>query len=418
MTSGANWVLEDANGALVVRGQRLRTRNDAGELAWNLVALDKDRVLLCGKDAQQGMAGFDDGLAKCSVSVFTDFLLGCNRRGLTGVVSVDTGRGVKKIFFTDGNISFAASNLIDDRLGEVIYRAGMITLDQMADSAVKVTRATKFGKVLLNSRVFSTVDLWEALKLQVMEIVRSVFLVNHVYFQVQTGANLAPTSVVFDIATDVLIDECASFGSMFRAFVQRLGAGSTVSVEDKHDFWREPDAGTFVGDMVGLVRQAGTLKDIVEQSKLNDINTYATLFMLANRRVFLVDEVKDAPQPLPPQHCLSSLKALLDAYAMLLKSSRAAFATEKLAFPVPDLMRFAADLNPKGFITLCVGMSGEITRESVMNLYAQTAHNPAATPRVVRKLRGLIQFLLQVTMDLLPGAQGGEVRKQFLELMT
>src|SRR5690606_3773150 len=117
---------------------------------------------------------------------------------------------------------FARSNIIDDRLGEVIYRWDAISLDQLAESAVKVTRVRKFGQVLLTSGIFSTVDLWNALKMQVRDIVRSIFLVPRVYVEIEGASRPAPSEVVFPEGTSTLIHESYSFGCMLREFIERL----------------------------------------------------------------------------------------------------------------------------------------------------------------------------------------------------
>src|SRR5690606_26109535 len=98
----------------------------------------------------------------------------------------------------NGDIVFAASNVIDDRLGEVIYRQAKITLDELTTSAALVSKKQKFGQVLLNNRVFTNRHLWDALKCQVAEIIRSVFMVSDVYVELKEGKGLAPTEVIFE----------------------------------------------------------------------------------------------------------------------------------------------------------------------------------------------------------------------------
>ena len=91
------------------------------------------------------------------------------------MVSVRTHQADKTIYIHQGQIVFATSSLIDDRLGEVIYRRGLITLDQMTEASVKVTRKLKFGRVMIESNIFNCIDLWDGLKLQVLCIVQVYF---------------------------------------------------------------------------------------------------------------------------------------------------------------------------------------------------------------------------------------------------
>ncbi|MFM9785948.1 hypothetical protein, partial [Streptomyces scabiei] len=72
------------------------------------------------------------------MAVFKDFFLGLSASGFSGLLSVDTGYGIKRIFLEHGAVVFAGSNIIDDRLGEVMFREAKITLDALTDSATQV----------------------------------------------------------------------------------------------------------------------------------------------------------------------------------------------------------------------------------------------------------------------------------------
>ncbi len=81
-------------------------------------------------------------------------------RRWSGSVSVEDEWGQKKLYFRDGELVFARSNAMDHRLGEVMYRQGLISLDELTESAVQVTRTLKFGQVLLTRKFFEPCDLW------------------------------------------------------------------------------------------------------------------------------------------------------------------------------------------------------------------------------------------------------------------
>ena len=85
--------------------------------------------------------------------VFPGFLQGIATHNVTGCVTVTCNNIKKDLFFNEGALVFAGSSLIDDRLGEILYRSGKITIDQMADAAVQVTNKTKFGRALVKGGV-------------------------------------------------------------------------------------------------------------------------------------------------------------------------------------------------------------------------------------------------------------------------
>lgn len=420
MASPKQYSLKRSDEGLVLNGPKLDRSDSEGNSVWDVIPFDSERLFLHTKDSQKGMGGYKEGMAKCTVELFSDFLAGLNQRRFSGVVSADTGRGIKRLFFQDGDVIFAASNLIDDRLGEVIYRSGMITLEQMAESAVKVNRSNKFGKVLLNSGIFTTVDLWHALKFQVYEIVRSVFIVNSAYFQIQKGVGLAPTAVVFKQGTQALIEECSSYGSMFRAFLLRIKDTTKLKILEEHPDWEEPLPGTFRGDMIDLIRKTANIGELVQKSKLKDINTYAALFHLVNDRACqLVFEEDEAPLNFPTNLAhLKDIKNKLDAYDVLFRTSRRAFEQAKVEFPARDIRRFVKTLSNGDVVTLFIEENASIPRDCVFNIFHQCKDNHSRTTQVLFLLQSLIQFLLQVTTDLLPAEIGNEVKTKFQELLS
>jgi len=72
-------------------------------------------------------------------------------------------------------VVFATSNQRIDRLGECLLREERITLEQHREAERRFSREGRFGKVLVELGVLTPRDLWDAVKLQVEEIVRSLF---------------------------------------------------------------------------------------------------------------------------------------------------------------------------------------------------------------------------------------------------
>jgi hypothetical protein len=94
----------------------------------------------------------------------------------TGTLAVRTPGFIKKIYIDKGEVVFAASNWKDDRLGEVLLKAGKITLQQYEES-VGVLKMTgkKQGTVLVELGYISPKDLFWWVKYQVKEAIYSLF---------------------------------------------------------------------------------------------------------------------------------------------------------------------------------------------------------------------------------------------------
>jgi tetratricopeptide (TPR) repeat protein len=105
-----------------------------------------------------------------------EILTHLQRQKKTGVLVVRRNDQHKSLFIKDGDIIFAASKYQDDWLGEVLLKAGKITLGQY-EKASDVTRNTqkRFGTVLVEQGVITAKDLFWAVTHQVKEIILSLF---------------------------------------------------------------------------------------------------------------------------------------------------------------------------------------------------------------------------------------------------
>ena len=81
----------------------------------------------------------------------------------------------KAIYLHRGEVVFATSNQRVDRLGECLLRAGVINLDQLRDAERCFSQTERFGKVLVERGFLTPRELWNGVKYQVEEIVRSLF---------------------------------------------------------------------------------------------------------------------------------------------------------------------------------------------------------------------------------------------------
>jgi hypothetical protein len=100
-----------------------------------------------------------------------------NQFKVSGMLEV-THQGVeKKVFFEDEFVTFASSNVNDDRLGEFLIRIGKIKQIDY-DNSVDILKKTRKrqGQIFVELGCLTPKDLFWAVKSQVKEIVLSLFL--------------------------------------------------------------------------------------------------------------------------------------------------------------------------------------------------------------------------------------------------
>ncbi len=95
----------------------------------------------------------------------------------TGILTIRNGKEIRSIYIKDGKIISASSSLIEERLGEMLVKAGIITQREY-DISVDILKKTgkRQGAILVDAGFLTSKDLFEGLKYQVKEIISNAFL--------------------------------------------------------------------------------------------------------------------------------------------------------------------------------------------------------------------------------------------------
>lgn len=128
-----------------------------------------------------------------------DILTLLNLARKTGLLRCQRTSEQKGVYWTNGDITFAVSNLPEDSLGEFLVARGRLTRAQLEESSQKVNARTRLGKVLVREGLLSPKDLWWAVQTQVQEIIYSLFQWREGAFEFEEGTEsefekIQPTS--------------------------------------------------------------------------------------------------------------------------------------------------------------------------------------------------------------------------------
>jgi hypothetical protein len=93
----------------------------------------------------------------------------------SGYLHFEGGDHAKAIWLDRGQVIFAASNQMVDRLGQCLLRAGIITPEQFREARDAYSPKQRFGAYLVQKGYLTPRQLWDGVKIQVQEIVRSLF---------------------------------------------------------------------------------------------------------------------------------------------------------------------------------------------------------------------------------------------------
>lgn len=139
---------------------------------------------------------------------FSDLLISLQKQKATGTIVVKATDFTKKVYIKNGDIIFASSSLNDERLGEMLIKAGMITKNEY-DLSVDILKKTgkKLGAILVELGFLTPKQLFEGFKFTVKEILYSLFGLENVEFEFLEGVLPKEEVIGLKISIKELIDE-------------------------------------------------------------------------------------------------------------------------------------------------------------------------------------------------------------------
>lgn len=353
--------------------------------------------------------GVNNSIGMLDVDSFENLVMSLVSNHWTGKVTATFGEAKKTMFLSNGRFIFAGSNQIDDRLGEVMYRRGMISLDNMMDAAVLVTKDKKFGQICLEKDIFTNEDLWLALRAQAITVLKSIFMQESVTFSMEQGIK-APTEIALWESTRNIIAQCASYGAMFRFLKTKITDQTEVRVSQVWKELSDVKAGSFVGDLVSLCEEKLTFSAIREASQLLDDNDYAEILNLYVSGALALSGEGEVSQQKTLPH-LAGLKSLIEGYEMVVSTINKVYDSVGKKVPVEVCRSVISKIDSQICPSIFIGDNLHLTPGSLELIFAQCIRSSDRSSIMEENIRGMIQFVVLAAGDSLPYEQASEVKK-------
>jgi hypothetical protein len=125
----------------------------------------------------------------------------------SGILTCQVHEHKKSIYIEKGQIVFATSSAMDDRLGEFLLRSGRITVRSFLDATKNVRPGKRLGAVLCDNGAISADELVDGVRDQVRAIVASLFdavlgtyelVLKPVNTHEMIILNLSPEDIIFE----------------------------------------------------------------------------------------------------------------------------------------------------------------------------------------------------------------------------
>ncbi|GAB4413087.1 MAG: hypothetical protein OHK0032_09160 [Thermodesulfovibrionales bacterium] len=210
-------------------------------------------------------------------------LVALNRRRATGTLSVTTPGFTKNIFMKDGNAIFASSTVEDDRLGEMLVKAGKINIEQY-DRSVELLKATgkRQGAILVELGYITPKDLFWGVKYQVKEIIYSLFQLEDGTYEFDENTVPSNEVITLRISMENLIYEGVKRIDNWTKIRKEMPDPDTVFKlnEDPAGFFRGIELSAQDRRIHSLVDGEKSIKQLIEESRENSFEAMKTLYVL------------------------------------------------------------------------------------------------------------------------------------------
>jgi hypothetical protein len=157
-----------------------------------------------------------------------DLLLAVCRTGKTGLLRFVSSEAEKTLFLRDGEIIFAKSTSVDDRLGEYLLREGKISLQDLEKCTHLVKPGKRLGALLVENELLDPKELVQAVVGQVRAIVLSLFRWTEAWYGFNEQELPSKETITLDMPTSQLILDGVKLIESWRRITQGLGDMSSV----------------------------------------------------------------------------------------------------------------------------------------------------------------------------------------------
>jgi hypothetical protein len=158
-----------------------------------------------------------------------EMLCTVHRHRVPGIVQAARGEVVKRVYLKDGNVVFAESSDRDDSLGHHLLRGTSLTPQQFEETMRQRAGASqRYGEILIESRLLTPAQIYQAIREQVQAIVWSLFDWSQGEVTFRIGEFEDPDAVRIDMPLRQVVLRGIERAADARRLITRLGRRDTV----------------------------------------------------------------------------------------------------------------------------------------------------------------------------------------------
>lgn len=274
----------DADGRIKPQNVRLRRWLAQRSGLWQLVPSAENLLVFHRLGGSvQGPASRRTGELQITGSIeamggLMDMITFLSNTKRTGAMVVLSDLLKKTLFFHEGDVRMATSNVPEDRIGALLYRFGQVTHDQLEQALAEQSGSRRLGRVLIDMGVLTPHDLYTAIRRQVEEIFYSVLLIRAGVFYFYNLEEESQATQQLNLRTQNLLLEGVRRIDEMSFFRERIPSKATVL--EVHADITPRQLGDLESKVYSLVDGHRPVDDIARESRLGEFETTRVLFHL------------------------------------------------------------------------------------------------------------------------------------------
>jgi hypothetical protein len=217
-----------------------------------------------------------------------DTLIGLQRTQKTGILTVESGDIVKKIYIKNGDMIFSASNRKEDRLGDVLLKEGRITIEQYNQSVVEMRKTKqRQGAALVRLGYLQPQELITVVRHQVEEIILSLFSIEEGRFAFEEMPLPTDEIITLKLSAANLIYYGIKRINNFRRIVTELPSMDNVlcfSLEPL-DLFQDISLDESGKQILSFADGKNSIQEVVAISQIKTFEALKTIYALLNARM-------------------------------------------------------------------------------------------------------------------------------------
>lgn len=223
-----------------------------------------------------------------------------NRNRMTGTLSLETPVFTKKAYISKGDAVFASSTFEDDRLGEMLIKAGKISVEQY-DRSVELLKSSKKrqGAILVELGYLTPKDLFWGVKYQVKEIIHSMFLIEDGQYEFAEGG--IPTEEVITLKmsmANLIYEGVRKIDNWTRIRNEMPETDSVLKLSsDPLTLFQQIELSSQDKKILSLVDGKKTIKNVIDGSWMGSFEALKILYVLWSLGMVEQSAALDPRQP-------------------------------------------------------------------------------------------------------------------------